>query len=189
MTTTYGAIPTAQPGTKSSLDFISTAKSKATSALSTCRPWKEMIHLHALSIPPSFPESIQRLRSNSAYFRMNYAIIVLLIVFISLLWHPISLIVFIIMIAAWLFLYFLRDDPIVIFHRTIDDRIVLAVLSVVTIVALLLTRATLNIIISVLVGLVLVFLHAVFRKTEDLFSDEEARGAYSVVGDQPSSSS
>ncbi|KAJ8637844.1 hypothetical protein MRB53_012111 [Persea americana] len=194
--TTYGTIPTAPPG--SSLDFISTAKEKAKSAISSRRPWKEMIHRHAISVPHGIGEACIRIRTNLGYFRMNYAVIVLLIIFLSLLWHPISLIVLVVMMAAWLFLYFLRDDPLVIFHRTIDDRIVLAILSVVTLVALFLTHATLNIVVSLLVGLAIVILHAVFRKTEDLFADDEmgAGGMYSVVDgggkrplNEPSSSS
>lgn len=61
-----------------------------------------------------------------------------------------------------------------ILNRTISDRVVMIILAVVTIVLLLLTHATLNILVSLLIGVVLVVVHAAFRKTDDLFLDEEA---------------
>lgn len=77
------------------------------------------------------------------------------------------------MMALWLFLYFLRDDPFVVFGRTINDRVVMIVLSVLTIVFLLLTKATWNIVSAVLIGAAVLLVHAVLRKTNDLFLDEE----------------
>ncbi|OVA11361.1 Prenylated rab acceptor PRA1 [Macleaya cordata] len=173
MTNTYGTIPTSTTGASSNLEFISRAKDRLKSGLGTRRPWNQMIHLQSLGFPSGFGGAISRIKTNTAYFRMNYAIIVLLILFLSLLWHPISLIVFVILMAAWLFLYFLRDEPLVIFNRTINDRVVLIVLSAVTIVGLLLTGAPWNIVGAILVGVVVVLVHAVVRKTDDLFVDEE----------------
>ncbi|XP_020541212.1 PRA1 family protein E isoform X2 [Jatropha curcas] len=66
--------------------------------------------------------------------------------------------------------------PIVIFHRTIDDRVVLGVLAVITIVALAFTHVWLNVLISILVGLAIVVLHAAIRGTEDLYLDEQDMG-------------
>ncbi|TYI05174.1 hypothetical protein ES332_A10G070100v1 [Gossypium tomentosum] len=143
-----------------------------------------MFNIHSLNFPRTFSEAISRFRANLAYFRMNYAIIVLLILFLSLLWHPISLIVLIIMMALWLFLYFLRDEPLAIFNRTIDDRVVLVVLGVSTFLFLLLTDGTSNILVSVLIGAVVVLVHASLRRTGDLY-DEESTGLVSG----PSSSS
>lgn len=173
MATTYGTIPTSSSG-GTNFGFLSRAKHQLKSGLGTRRPWKQMFQIHSISFPSGFNDAIGRIKTNVGYFRMNYVIIVLLILFLSLLWHPISLIVFVALMAVWLFLYFLRDEPLVIFHRLIDDRVVLMVLSVVTVVLLLLTGATLNILVSILVGLVVVAIHAALRKTDDLFLDEEA---------------
>ncbi|XP_043721834.1 PRA1 family protein F3-like [Telopea speciosissima] len=170
--TRYGTIPTESLG-RSREEFMSKVKDRIKSGLATCRPWREMLHRHALGVPSNVGETFVGVRTNFGYFRMNYAIIVLLIIFLSLLWHPISLIVFVVMMVVWLYLYFLRDEPWVIFGRSIDDRVVLILLSVVTLVALFLTKATLNLIISLLIGLVVILIHAVFRKTDDLFQNEE----------------
>lgn len=183
--TTYGAIPTSSssPGTSSNLDYLSRAKERIKAGLGTRHPWKLMFDFHAVKLPSNFQEALFRIKTNVSFFRMNYAIIVLLILFLSLLWHPISLIVFIIMMAAWLFLYFLRDEPLVVFGRLIDDRVVLIVLSVLTLVFLFLTNAAENISVALLIGVVFVVAHGALRKTDDLFLDEEATGLMSTTAE------
>ncbi|KAK4784573.1 hypothetical protein SAY86_018941 [Trapa natans] len=178
--TSYGTIPaSSQPY---DLQYISQAKERIKAGLGTRRPWRKMLDVHSIRLPLDFPDAVSRSRTNIAYFRMNYAIVVLFILFLSLLWHPISLIVLIAMMAAWLFLYFLRDEPLVIFHRTIDDRVVLIVLSILTVVFLFLTNATWNIIGALLIGVAVIIIHSVFRKTDDLAMDEEAAGLMTGVG-------
>lgn len=108
---------------------------------------------------------------------MNYAMVTLLILFLSLLWHPISLIVFLVLMAAWLFLYFLRDEPLVVLGHLVDDRLVLVVMAVLTVALLLLTDATVNILVAVAVGVAAVVAHAAFRRMEDLFLEEVASAA------------
>lgn len=180
----YGTIPTSGPA--SNLEYISRAKERIKAGLGSRHPWKEMFDIHAVKLPANFKEAVTRVKLNATYFRMNYAIIVLLVLFLSLLWHPISLIVFIVMMAAWLFLYFLRDEPLVVMGRTIDDRLVLIVLSILTLVFLFLTNATENILVALLIGAVVVLLHAALRKTDDLFLDEESAHLMSAAGSSSS---
>lgn len=188
--TTYGTIPTASsPGPSTNIEYLTRANDRIKEGLGTRRPWKLLFNLRSISIPSNFTDALGRIRTNLAFFRMNYAIVILIVLFLSLLWHPISLIVFVVMMAAWLFLYFLRDEALVVFGHTIDDLVVLIVLAIVTIVFLLLTHATLNIVVSLLIGAAVVVVHAAFRRTDDLVSDEEAAGLMSGVTHHPPGSS
>ncbi|KQK03162.1 PRA1 family protein F3 [Brachypodium distachyon] len=190
----YGTIPTSssaaaagapQFGGASPLDFISRAKARGATALATRRPWRELADLHAVGLPPSLGDAYLRVRANLAHFAMNYAIVILVVVFLSLLWKPVSLIVFLVCMIAWLVLYFLRDEPIVLFGRVVGDGVVLAGLAVVTLGLLLLTGATANILSSLLIGFVLVVLHAALHKAEDNV-DEEVGRWYAPVPPPPS---
>lgn len=58
-------------------------------------------------------------------------------------------------------------------NRVIDDGTVLVVLSGATIGFLLLTDVTVNIVVGVTVGVMVVLLHGAVRRTDDLFLDEE----------------
>lgn len=172
----YGTIPTSSspPGTNPNLEYISRAKDRLKAGLGTRRPWREMFDVHSFSLPRSFREAMSRVKANLAYFSMNYALVALLIVFLSLLWHPISLIVFIAMMAVWLFLYFLRDEPLTIFGRLVTDKVVLIVLAVLTILVLLFTGATTEILSALLVAVVVVLVHAALRRCDNLPTDEES---------------
>ncbi|XP_051135837.1 PRA1 family protein F3-like [Andrographis paniculata] len=186
--TSYGTIPTSS-GAGVDLEYISRAKERLKAGLGTRRPWRQMVELHSFGLPKSVHEAVERVKANVAFFRMNYVIVVLFILFLSLLWHPISLIVFLVMMAVWLLLYFLRDQPLVVFGRLISDQVVLIVLSLVTLVVLFLTDATINILVSLLVGVVVVLIHAAARKTDDLFVDEETGGLLRSAGATSPSSS
>ncbi|KAG8367255.1 hypothetical protein BUALT_Bualt16G0053500 [Buddleja alternifolia] len=162
MSTTYGTISTQPPPEP---PFLSPARER----IRTRRPWKEMV---SFSLPESFNVALHRIQTNISYFQVNYAIIVLFMLFISLLWHPLSLIVFTVVMVAWLYLYFLRDDPIVLFAYAVDERLTLVVLSIFTVAVLLMTRAVVFVA-GLMAGLTVVVAHGAFRETNDLVFDVE----------------
>ncbi|EEF48093.1 PRA1 family protein F3 [Ricinus communis] len=180
--TTYGTIP-AESLPSSKLRILLNAREKIESNLGTRRPWREMMQLQSFNLPTTFHETVQSIKMNAAYFRYNYVIIILVILFLSLLWHPISLIVFIIMMAAWLFLYFLREgDPLVVFDIVMHDNAVMTLLLTVTVMVLLFTNVSDNIIIALFVGVVVVVVHGAIRSTDDLKYIEDEEEGFGSVG-------
>ncbi|KAH7577628.1 hypothetical protein ACOSQ2_001408 [Xanthoceras sorbifolium] len=187
----YDSFPSASPTPTTTTTastpapFLTRARATTQSVMATRRPWSQLVDLHSFTRPYSFGEATARIKRNLSYFRVNYAMIVLVILFLSLLWHPISMIVFLIVFIAWFFLYFFRDEPLVIFNRQVDDRFILVILGIITILSLIFTNVWLNVLVSVLIGVFLVVLHAAFRATEDLYNEEgdgADNGMLSVVG-------
>ncbi|MED6192595.1 hypothetical protein PIB30_011667 [Stylosanthes scabra] len=179
----YTSLPSPSSSNSTVPYFVSRAAATPPRTFPTRRPWEEVFALYSFTLPISLGEAKLRVKRNVDHFHVNYAMIILFILFISLLWHPFSIIVFLVALAAWFFLYFFRDRPVELFGRVIDDRAVAAVLAVVTVVAVALTGVWLNVVVSVLVGIAVVVLHAAFRSTEDLYVDEsDGGGLLSFVG-------
>ncbi|XP_021893300.1 PRA1 family protein F1-like [Carica papaya] len=181
--TTYGTIPTESPAPGSNLSFLIRAKDQIQSGLGGRRPWLEMIQFDAFTFPTSLNDVLTRIRANVGFLRVNYVIIILLTLFLSLLWYPVSLIIFIVMMGAWVFLFFLREGPLSVMGMVIDDGVVMVVLLVATVSVLLLTDVSSSIMIGVSIGAAMDLVHAGLRSPEDLFfvDDDEERVSRSNV--------
>jgi len=160
--------------------FFSRARAFAGAAAGRPRAWREVLDPTAFSRPESCGEARARARRNLAYFRANYALAALVLVFLGLVYRPVSMLVFLALFLAWLGLYFGRGDgdPLVCLGRDVDDRVVLAVLSAATVLAVALTRAGLNLLVSLVVAAAVIGLHAAFRV--NFYLDE--RDAFDVAG-------
>ncbi|KAG5554549.1 hypothetical protein RHGRI_012190 [Rhododendron griersonianum] len=160
----------------------------------TIRPWRDFLSLSSFSLPVSISELNSRLPSNLRHFRLNYALLSLLVLVLSLISRPLALILALLALAAWFFLYLSREEPLAVLDFQIDDRAVLVVLFFATALAVTLTHVWANVFVAALVSAGLVCLHAAIRFPADpdyeqspygaLLSsgaDDSPRGAYSHV--------
>lgn len=173
--TTYGTIPS-QANASSSLSLFGRAKELFSLGLSSQRPWIELVQCSAFSLPISFSVAAERIKTNVMIFRTNYIVIFIVTILISMLWHPVHLSVFVIMIIAWLYVYSRDNEPLLIFGSVIDDSALVLVLLVLTIGIFLLTDISNGFLIGVFAGLPVVLVHGMCRNTETLFvleDDEE----------------
>ncbi|KAL6864904.1 hypothetical protein ACP4OV_016055 [Aristida adscensionis] len=125
-------------------------------------------------VPRGLAGACRRARGNLARFAARYALAVLAVVFLALLWRPASLLVFLPCAVAWLLvLYLLRKEPLAAVGRRVGDGVVIALLTALTlIVVLLLAGATANVLVSLPVGLIVVLAHAVLHRPADSIDDE-----------------
>ncbi|KAL5782763.1 hypothetical protein ACOSP7_007792 [Xanthoceras sorbifolium] len=176
--------------TNSDTGFLSRVKRTAQSLTAMHRPWRDFLDLSSFNLPISLSDATTRISQNLTHFRVNYTITLLSILFLSLIYHPVSLIVFLLTLVPWFFFYFGREDPLTLFGFPLDDRAVAAALFAATVIGLVLTRVWVNVLVSVGVGAVLVILHAGLRSTDDLvmYDQESPYGVLldDVGGDSPS---
>ncbi|KAL0009845.1 hypothetical protein SO802_004953 [Lithocarpus litseifolius] len=118
-----------------SITTINTAA--ACSVFTTRCPWRELVQPFSSTRPYTLGKATAHVKRNLD---------------LSLLGHPISMIVFLAIFVAWSFFYFRRNCPLLLFHITVDDRIILALLSIITIVALVLTDVWLNVLVLLTLG-------------------------------------
>ncbi|XP_047088860.1 PRA1 family protein E-like [Lolium rigidum] len=146
--------------------FFSRAGASASAAAAVGRPraWREALDATAFARPESCGEARARARRNLAYFRANYALAALLLVFLGLVYRPASMLAFLALFVAWLALYFGRaGDRLACLGREVDDRLVLAALAAATVLAVALTRAGLNLLVSLVLAAAIIGVHAAFR--------------------------
>ncbi|CAN0909835.1 PRA1 family protein B4 [Linum grandiflorum] len=181
--------PIATPAFRS---FISRISSSVRQGFSQRRPWLELVDRSAFTKPESLTEAAARIRKNSAYFKVNYISMLVVVLAFSLLSHPFSLLVLLSLLSSWIFLYLFRpsDQPVVILGRTFSERETLGVLLVSTVVVVFLTSVGSLLISALMAGVAIVCVHGAFRVPEDLFLDEQEpanAGLLSFLGGAASS--
>lgn len=155
--------------------FISRLTSSIRQGLSQRRPWYELIDRTAMARPDNLTDAYSRIRKNLSYFKVNYITLLGVVLALSLISNPFSLLVLLGLLAAWVFLYLFRpsDQPIVIFGRTFSDRETLGALIVLTVFVVFLTSVGSLLISALLIGAAIICIHGAFRVPEDLFLDDQ----------------
>uniref|UniRef100_A0A2P2PKR4 PRA1 family protein n=1 Tax=Rhizophora mucronata TaxID=61149 RepID=A0A2P2PKR4_RHIMU len=152
--------------------FLSTFKQTAQSLAAGSRPWSVFLDISSFNLPSSVADATTRVSQNLSHFAVNYAVIFLLVLLFSLLAHPLSIVAFLLLLSAWVFLYFAREEPLRVFGFEVGDLAVLICLVAATVVVLVWSGVWLNILVGSAIGVVLVGVHAVLRGTDDLVADD-----------------
>ncbi|KAF3599292.1 hypothetical protein F2Q69_00038494 [Brassica cretica] len=187
--TNYGALPTSSHASPSppvvDVESLSSdnQRTKAARAMPR-RPWGVMLDVHAIGLPCSVSDASSRIKTNCNYFLMNYSIflsiIYLIVIYSGLIKHPVSLIAFTVLVSIYIFFFNLQyHEPVELFHYQINGWTFLIVkicLILLAVLLLLWTKETYSFRWPLLIGCVVILIHTVVRKTEDLFLDEEAAG-------------
>ncbi|KAL1188831.1 PRA1 family protein D [Cardamine amara subsp. amara] len=151
---------------------ISGIKETAQSITGAARPWSDFLDLSAFSFPSSVADATTRLTQNLTHFRINYTIILSILLALTLITRPIAIIAFIAVGLAWFFLYFAREEPLTIFGFTIDDGVVAVLLIGLSIGSLVTTGVWLRALTTVGFGVLILILHAALRGIDDLVMDD-----------------
>ncbi|GLJ48080.1 hypothetical protein SUGI_1015160 [Cryptomeria japonica] len=152
--------------------FFSKISESAKNAVYNRRPWAELVDHNTFSKPESLAEAAARIRKNWSYFRINYTILLSVTVAFSLVSHPISLFLLMVLLGGWLFLYFFRNGPLVLYNRHFSDTEILGVLTIMSFAVVFFTDVMSVVISAIMVGLAIVCAHGAFRSPEDLFLPE-----------------
>lgn len=137
------------------------------------RPWAELVDRTQLAKPESFSDALTRARKNWIHFRINYSLVLVGIVALSLVFNPVSLFFLAALLAAWTYLYLVRSEPLVAFGRTFSEGEVLLGMSLFTVALVFMTNVGSTLISALAIGAAICFLHGAFRVPDDLFLDEQ----------------
>ncbi|KAK9727301.1 hypothetical protein RND81_05G272300 [Saponaria officinalis] len=153
--------------------FVFRANESAHRASASRQPWSDLFDYDSFSRPPSLSEGASRIRNNLSYFRINYLVLLAGLLALSLISHPLSLISLLLLISAWLFLYFFKpsDHPLILCSHTFSNNETLALLVVATFLLLFFTSVGSLLISTTLLGGAIICIHGAFRDPVRLFLD------------------
>ncbi len=143
-------------------------------ALMNKRPWSEMVDRSTFAKPESLKDAMSRLHKNLNYFRINYGILMLVVVALSLLVNPSSIFFIALVLAGWTYLFLVRKEPLIVFGRTFSEREVVLSMTGISILLIVFSGIA-NVLLSAgLIGLFLIAAHGAFKVPDDLFLFDDA---------------
>jgi hypothetical protein len=145
--------------------------------LSQRKPWLELVDRSSFARPDSISEATSRIRKNAAYFRVNYLIVLTVMVAFTLVSHPVSFFFLASLLGAWAYMYLIRSGPFAAFGRTFSERELFVLMSILSIVVIFLTNVGSVLISATVIGAVIIGVHAAFRVPDDLFLDDDGSSA------------
>eukprot|EP00878_Enallax_costatus_P005248 GHUV01005515.1.p1 GENE.GHUV01005515.1~~GHUV01005515.1.p1 ORF type:complete len:219 (+),score=60.69 GHUV01005515.1:195-851(+) len=145
----------------------------STSTFEQRKPWGEVLDRTSFSKPSSLQEAASRIRKNAGYFKINYLIIILLTVAATFVTHPSSLLVLGFLAASWVYVFAIRQGPLVISGKELSEREKLLGMSAISFLVVFVLTSVANVLFSALtLSCAIIGLHGAMRVPDDLFLDD-----------------
>lgn len=160
-------------------------KDVGSSMFSERKPWAELADRTSFGKPGSITEATSRLKKNALYFRINYLIIMMGVTALCMVLNPSSLVVLAMLGLLWLYLFVVRQAPLVLGGRTFSNQEKFVAMGVISVVVIFfLTSVGTLLFTAIGISVALISLHGAFRVPDDLFLDEsemERGGLFSFL--------
>ncbi|CAI5483799.1 unnamed protein product [Closterium sp. Yama58-4] len=146
-------------------------------AIAQQRPWSELTDRSLFARPDNLNDALGRIRKNTSYFQANYLSILIVVVILCMLWNPTAILWLALLAAAWVYIFMVRTDALIIAGRTLNEREKFLAMAVISIVIVFGLTSVGSILMSGLVmGAAAIALHAAFRYCSH--SDGHLRGIH-----------
>ncbi|KAG7600642.1 Prenylated rab acceptor PRA1 [Arabidopsis suecica] len=143
-------------------------------SVSSYRPWwSEFLAFGSIDRPTSFFSAASRAKLNLCHFVVNYFLLTAALVTLFLIGDPVALLTLASFAVMWMLLYFFRDHPLVLYGRHISDRVIFVGLIIGSLWALWFINCLQSLVLGIVTSVLLCFVHAVVRNSDDLFVQEK----------------
>eukprot|EP00884_Botryococcus_braunii_P006284 jgi/Botrbrau1/15657/Bobra.4_1s0041.1 len=151
------------------------------------KPWAELVDRTAFARPTDLAEAMTRIRKNFAYFRVNYLTIAVIVTVVSMVLNPSSLIVLGVLVLGWIYLFIIRQAPLVIGGRTFSEREKMVGASIISLIVMFFLTSVGTILFTALgISVAAICAHGAFHVPDDLFTEEaEGQSIFKIFAPAP----
>ena len=156
------------------LVFLISIKDRAKHIINQRKPWEEFCDYTSFKIPKAWPEALEKTNKNVHYFKVNYFLWMVCILAATMLWTPSSIVSLLVVLAAWLYVFIVRTEPLVIGGKELNEREKVILLGCGTFVFVFyVTKTGAVLFTGLMVGLAGVLAHAAVKVPDEMFLYEE----------------
>lgn len=163
---------------------VAKLKESYQAAVAQQRPWSEVLDRSTISKPDNLNDALGRIRKNLSYFKANYLTIMLIVIVLSMLSSPSSILYTSLLACVWIYLFMVRSEPLVLGGRSLNEREKFLGMVLISIVVIFGLTTVGSILMSgIVIGAVVISIHAALHVPDDLFLDQpESSGFLSFLG-------
>lgn len=159
--------------------FLINIKERAKHIAAQQKPWSELLDYQSYKVPKTAAEAMDKTTKNVLYFRVNYFLTILGTLAASMLFSPSSVVALLGVVAAWIYVFIVRTEPIVLGGRELSEREKVILLGCLTFVFVFyITKTGVVLMTGIALGVCAVLLHAAAKTPDELFLYDETNAGF-----------